>query len=67
MKKVNRKTEKISRFEFCSARLFKSDPVLYTFKMTFNLYGKKANCILEHGNLFGTENEIENFSQWHLN
>lgn len=67
MKKVNDGTEKISQLEFCNAYLLKSDSVLYTFKMTFDLCGKKIKCIMEHGNLFGIENEIESFSHWHLN
>ena len=58
---------KISEFEFCNAHLYKSNSALYTFKMTFNLCGKKIKCIMEHGNLFGIENEVESFSQWYLN
>ncbi len=68
MEKLNEiPIEKTEGFKFCSARFIKKSDTLYNFEMTYSLHHKKMMCIIEHGNLFGEENEIENFSNWHLN
>ena len=59
--------EKNLQLKFCSACLLNKNITVYRFEMTYSLYDKNTMCIIEHGNLFGMENEIESFSHWHLN
>lgn len=65
--KKETEVKKNSHFIFCSAQLIENQNALYNYEMTYILYDKRIMCKIEHGNLFGIENEIENFSHWHLN